>query len=248
MGSRVSGLSRRKTALAKMRQQKAMKMYIPRTAGALYASERKYFDSYVSALALTAPSTWAGTEADPGTLNCLFCPTEGSDIDNRVGRKVTVHSIKINGTINVPDKANLTGCDNATLLRMILFVDMQTNATQAQGEQLMSDPGAASALLNINTFQNTANFGRFKVLRDVKLSLQNPVITYDGTNLEQNGMKRQFKLKYKFVNGLPVRFNAANGGSVADIIDNSFHLLAACDSIDLAPTISYQARTVYTDK
>lgn len=221
--------------------------YVPRTPGALVTTERKYFDTFLNGASLTAPVTWAGAELDPATLNCLFVPNEGSDIDNRVGRKVSVLKIQVRGQIFVPFQQNATAADNPAQTRLIVYQDEQTNGAQAQAEQLMQDPGAADASLCLNTFQNTQNFGRFRVLKDKMYTIQNPNMSYDGTNIEINGISRPFKFTVRFKKPVVVRFNATNGGSVADIVDNSFHMIGMCLSTALAPTISYQVRTVYVD-
>lgn len=219
----------------------------PRSVGALAVTERKYFDAYLSAGSIAQSVDWAGTEVDPATLNTLFAPQEGSDINNRVGRKVAVHKITLRGSIYVPTQTNQTAADQSGGVRIILFQDMQTNGSQAQGEQLMAAPGAASAALAICTSQSTANFGRFRVLKDQMMNLKTPPMAFDGTNIEQAGFYQPFKYTVRFRKPVIVRFNATNGGTVADIVDNSFHVLAICASNALSPAIYYQARTVYTD-
>ena len=220
---------------------------VPRTRGALAMTERKYFDSFLSAHAMLAGNTWAGGELDPATLLTLCVPSEGSDIDNRVGRKISVHKVTIRGMIFVSAQVNITAGDQASVCRLVMFVDQQTNGAQAQAENLMSGPGAASAFLTPHTFQSTANFGRFNVLRDKTVTVQNPNMTWDGTNIEAHGLSIPFKLSYRFKKPLVIRFNGTNGGTVADIIDNSLHFIGFATSTNLAPQIYYQSRCVYTD-
>jgi len=191
---------------------------------------------------------WTGTELDPAGL-ALFTPAEGADISDRVGRKVSVHKISLRGTLSVPSLANQAAGLNAFLCRLILYIDEQTNGTQAQGEQLMSDGGAATAMLTNQTYQSTANFGRFRVLKDKTISFQDPSGSYDGTanQIDFNGQIRTFKIVFKFNTPIVVRYNGTNGGTVADTIDNSFHLIGHATNVAQAPVISYQCRTVYTD-
>lgn len=222
--------------------------YVPRTPGGLSVTERKYFDSYLSAQALVAATDWTATELDPATLNTLFVPQEGSAINQRIGRKVCVKKITIRGLIRIPKQANQTATDAAAQCRLIFFIDQQTNGTQAQGEELMAAPGSANAVLCTSTFQSTANFGRFRVLKDKTYMLQNANLAYDGTNLEVQGLQKQFKFTVKFAKPLYIHFNSTNGGSVADIVDNSFHIIGTCSNVaDYAPLLYYQCRTIYTD-
>lgn len=225
--------------------------FVRRTMGPRAATERKYFDSFLNDQALVANNTWAGSELDPAAVLCLFAPSEGSDLDNRIGRKVTVKSIKIRGALQCITQSAQSAADYANCVRLILFIDQQTNAVQCQAEELMQDPGAANALLCGQTFQNTANFGRFKVLRDKTYVLDKPPITAAtdaGNTIVQAGLIRPFKLSYKFTKPFNVRFNGTNGGTVADIIDNSFHLAGRVNNTGMACTISYQVRVTYTDQ
>lgn len=221
--------------------------FVPRTMGAFAMTESKYFDSF-GQVTVAESTDWTSTEADPGTLNTLFVPQEGSDLDNRIGRQVHVTRMAIRGIIAVTAESALATMLNLPAVRLILFQDQQTNGVQAQGEQLMAAPGAATQALTFSTFQNTANFGRFRVLRDktVKLGLQasfNDAAT-TGTVATQH---IPFKMNVRFRTPMSVRFNATNGGTIGDIVDNSFHLLAQKSGVGFTHTLSYQCRTYYKD-
>ncbi len=220
---------------------------VPRTTGGITTTERKYFDSGLddTAVVITA-DTWAGCEMDPATLNCLFAPTEGNGIENRVGQKVFVHKITVRGIMYIADQTDLVAyAHNPSDIRMILYIDQQTNATQAQAEELISS--ATTVGDAIHMFQNTANFGRFRVLRDKIFPLTITNGTFDGTNIESASMGREFKWTVKFRKPLQVRFNATNGGTVADIVDNSFHMIAHAMDIGTQPFLLYKTRVVFTD-
>ena len=144
-------------------------------------------------------------------------------------------------------QADQTAVDVFGGYRFILYQDMQTNGAQAQGEDLMTAPGAASVVMVNTTFQNSANFGRFRVLKDKTFyGEQRPPAVYDGTNIEIGGAQIPFKMTVKFRKPVVIRFNATNGGSVADIVDNSFHLIGH-NGTTVAAAVSYTCRTVYTD-
>lgn len=223
--------------------------FVPRTMGARAQTELKYFDSYIAATAVASGATWAGTELDPAG-NCLFYPSEGSDINDRVGRKVTIKKIKLRGLLFYNAQAAQNAADDECLCRIIMYMDMQTNAAQAQGEDLMAGPGAAEAKLCLVTHQNTANFGRFRVLRDKIYNVSDAnmcPLTDAGNTVVVNGKGVIVKFNYTFKKPLVVRFNATNGGSVADIIDNSFHVIGKTTSTLPTPQFCYQCRVVYTD-
>lgn len=220
---------------------------VPRTMGPFAASESKYFDSFRQQVAVAEPSSWAGTEIDPATLNTLFCPTEGSDIDNRVGRKVQVYKLAIRGIINTPTISDFPDIELAPSFRIIIFQDKQTNGVQAQGEELM-ETAAASTDVVITGFQNRANFGRFKVLKDLVLRPRIITSMTDGTATSSQGVSAiHFKVTVKFKKPVVVKFNATNGGTVGDIVDNSFHMIAVSTSTSFASQLSYTCRGYYKD-
>lgn len=223
--------------------------FVPRTFGNPRAiTERKYYTQQRTTVALSdlsAGTDWAGCELDPATVLTLFAPTTGDDFNNRDGRKVQVISIKVKGYFDVPAQANQAATDSAALIRLILVQDKQTNAAQLNAEDVVG--GVANAANNINQFQNPTHFGRFRVIKDKLFNLQNPAIGFDGTNIEQNGLKKTFKFNIKFRKPQVVHFNATNGGTVADVIDNSWHIIGGSQGISLAPTIQYQVRTTFID-
>lgn len=232
---------------------------MPRSRGAPVVGEMKYFDS-VSEVALVATTTtWpAGTMCDPTTtINlgsaavanplCLCAPTVGSALNQRVGREVKIMKIKIHGQINIPAQAAQGAGDTCALIRLLLVQDTQTNSAQMTGAQLFND--ASSALTTLQSFQNPNNFGRFKVLRDKMMVFQNINMAGSpaGTDLVQSGMAQRFKLNFVFPGGVSVRFNNTNGGTVADIIDNSFHIVCAAQNITMSPQLYYYSRVCYKE-
>lgn len=223
---------------------------VPRTRGVYSRGEMKYFDTERSSTALTAAAAWAGTEFPPnvGTPTTLCVPTVGAAINQRIGRGIFVYKIKVRGQINVANLTNQTAGLSAANVRLLLVQDMQTNAAQAQGEDIMTAPTGATALLAVGSYQSLANFGRFKVLKDKTIMLQNPNAAFDGTNIEVFGIQKPFKFNIRFRKPVCVRFNATNGGTIADIVDNSWCIYANCSNIGLAPTITYQARVCYKEQ
>lgn len=229
-------------------------------AAAAKAGEMKYFDSDNNGTLLVATTTtWpAGTMIDPlttinlgaaavATPQCLFAPTVGSALNQRIGRQVKVHKIKVHGHINIPAQAAQAAADSASKCRIVLVMDQQTNAGQMTGAQLFNDgSGAASTL---NSFQNPNNFGRFRVLKDKIITIQNLNMAGSPSTADviQAAARVNFKMTVNFKTPVIVHFNATNGGTVLDIVDNSFHIVAAADVIAYAPSLVYYARVCYKE-
>jgi len=243
-------MKRKSTSTPKQRESKKSKTRagftsVARTRGASVTGEMKYFDTQVSLTAISEDNTWANTEVDPTTFLTLFVPVLGAGINQRIGKAAKILKLKMKFLISCAAQQNQTGADPAANIRIIVYLDKQTNSAQAQGEQVMTAGSSdATALLS---FQNIDNFGRFQVLMDKNVILQNPNMSYDGTNIEQSGLSKTFKFNKKFKKPIEVRFNATNGGTIADIVDNSLHVLALCDNDDLAPLISYYSRVCYKE-
>lgn len=233
---------------------------VARTQGAAVVGEMKYFDCELAASALAACTTdWvAGTMQDPATtINlgsaavatplCLFAPTVGAALNQRIGRKVKVMKIKAICTISIGAQAAQSTGDTGTNIRMMLVMDQQTNAAQMTGVQLMNS--ASTGATTVNSFQNPNNFGRFRVLKEKRFAMSNPNITGSPTtgDVISDGLKRVFKMNVNFKVPVEVHFNATNGGTVADIVDNSFHIVIGCDSTALAPALSYYTRVCYKE-
>lgn len=222
---------------------------VPRTRGASVTGEMKYFDTELSGTAITTvTTTWpAGTIKDPAVFLTLCVPTVGAAINQRVGREIKVMKIKIKGTIYAGAQAAQAAADNGAQIRYILCMDMQTNAAAMTGAQLLTDGAAAEN--TINAFQNLSNFGRFKVLKDKTISLSNTNMAGSPTagDVIQSGFKRPFKCNVNFKEPVRMRFNATNGGTIADIIDNSFHFLVGQDNVNLAATVAYTCRVAYKE-
>jgi len=230
---------------------------VARTRGVYATGEMKYFDTRLEATAIASAAAWTGTELDPtatvestpvATPLCLAAPVVGSAINQRIGREIKVHKIKMRFNVNAPAQAGISAADPGSNIRIQLVQDTQTNSTQMQGEQLMTATADInSAMLG---YQSLNNFGRFRVIKDKFLTLNNPAIANDTGatgGVVQQGLIKTFKFSINFKKPIPVRFNATNGGTVADIVDNSFHIIANTNATGLAPTLSYFCRVAYKE-
>jgi len=215
--------------------------FVPRSFGTpLAVTERKYFDATRANLAFPDWSaTAAGGELDPAA-NSLFNPVQGDDFNNRQGRKVTLLALKIRGTINVVLDNNQLAAVTTPSIRLLLVQDTQTNAAQLNSEDVV--------LTNANGFQNPAFFGRFRVLKDKFFLLPQAETTGINDNRNQNGYQKAFKMSIKFKKPVVIHYNSTNGGTVADVIDNSFHIIGGTTDVTMAPGIAYTVRGTFIDR
>jgi len=232
---------------------------VARTRGAAVTGEMKYFDCDKSNTAIAlATTTWvAGTMFDPTTtLNlgsaavatplCLFAPTVGSGLNQRVGRAVRMMKVKVNGYLSTDPQVAQTTADAGTMVRILLVLDKQTNAGQMTGAQLMRDGSVAAT--TANSFQNPDNFGRFRVLKEKVYAISDPNTSGSPTagDVIAGALCRRVKFSCR-LKGLPVNFNATNGGTVADIVNHSLHIVAITNNQALSPSLSYYSRVSFKE-
>jgi len=221
--------------------------YVPRVPGNPMAmTERKYFDSELNQKALATLSTsWAGMECDPATIDNLFSPGQGTNFNQRIGRKVCIKSLRIHGYIEyLQQQNNGVSFDNPVLVRVILYQDKQTNGVQSQAEDVINSGGGSVA---VAMFQNPVNFGRFRVLKDKKIALNVTAAAFDGTDTNMTGNLRSFNWNIRFRKPLIVNYNSQNTGNVADIVDNSFHVIAGVNRANTSVQLNYKSRVVFVD-
>lgn len=244
------------------RPQPARRGYgtVARTRGWAGQGEMKYFDTEQTAVAIPATTTaWpAGAMVDPtntvdlgdpaiATPLTLCVPKVSAALNGRIGRKIKVFKIKINGFIFSNPQAAQSAADTQAYIRLMLVQDTQTNAAQMAAATLMN--GSTAATTTVCSFQNPNGFGRFRVLKDKRMQLSNLNLAGSPTtgDVIQNGWMRPFKITHNFKIPVGVSFNAVNGGTVADIIDNSWHMVASCSNVAYVPTIVYYARVAYKE-
>lgn len=229
---------------------------VARTRGALFASpEIKYFEFSSNGFITvpTANATNMGTSVTtvPLTSGCCFAPTLGNDITNRIGRKVAVKKISIRGTFAVTAVVNDLVADDINVVRYVLFIDKQANATQATlNDVFVTNAAWVSTIQSIKARQNLATLGRFKILKDKSIMLQNPNIGEDFANANhiiKNGYGRDFKITYRFKKPLIVDFNATNGGTYADIVNNCIQFIAVRNNAVTAVSVGYVGRVSFED-
>lgn len=208
------------------------------TAGFL-GIETKYVD-YSYSGAVVSDANMASGEADPATVLCLNGCAQGDGETQRDGRDYTIKSLFINGQISAATQANQTQGDDNLPVFIAVVHDTQTNGAQLDSELVFTNP-AANANRCALPFRNMKYLKRFKILWSKTFTIETPSISYDGTNVEQMGA-RPIAFKVALPN-LGIKVNCKDtGATIADITDNSLHVLAFTGSTNLVPTLQYNSR------
>ncbi len=213
-------------------------------SGGLLDIELKFYDTTLVAQALATNTAGAGGEADPSATILLNTVIQGDGASNRDGKRIMMKSVFVQGIIRGVSQANQVTGDNSPHVGIWLVLDTQTNGVTINSEDVFENK-SGNANGGTSLFRNLSNSKRYRILDKLKFGMDAPVLAYDGTNIEQSGVLQSFQLSAK----LNMLCNFKVGGTtedVANIIDNSLHIIAFATNTALALTITYNARLRFT--
>jgi hypothetical protein len=204
--------------------------------------EKKFLDTSISGVAIAATADCTGAEMDPTGSGCtgtLSCPAQGDSEQQRNGKKFTIDSLILKGFVVQPASISSAPFASAKVF-VAVVLDTQTNAAQLNSEDVFKSL-AATISTNVDPMKNLLFGKRFRLLKTQVYDLT-PVGVSSGASgvFTANGVRRDFDWYIPFKGGLPVECNATATATVANVIDNSLHVIAYATSGDC--TMSYNAR------
>lgn len=227
---------------SRRRQQQAALTLNPRTGGFL-GIERKFLDVFASEVAVVAPTDCAGGEIQPegGCTGCLSAPATGDGPSSRDGRKVTVDSIYVTGALSYQRTSDAPDILIPPVVYVALVQDMQTNGATVVSENVFTNPND-TALVNAKPLRNLENSTRYKVLDQVTIQGVGLHINDAAATGSIQATTVPFSLSKTFKGGLIVSFNSGTTADVANVVDNSLHIVAFATSTNYTPGLSYNSR------
>jgi hypothetical protein len=217
--------------------------------GGFIGLETKFLDMAKTATTIDDDVNLATAEMDPtgtGCTGCLSAPAQNATESGRIGRKITIKSLQIEGVLSVASQLNQTDADPSPIVFIALVLDKQTNGAQFNSENVYTSPGATE-LLSASPLRNMEYTNRFRVLKNKQVTFQQAPHVWDGTNIEVGGQTKPFRFFVEFPRGLPVQFNSGTTANVSAVIDNSLHLMATVNNLGYAVNLLYNARLRYVD-
>lgn len=164
---------------------------------------------------------------------------QGTTANTRIGNRISIRSIYYQFNINLPTTTNQGG--GSFSYRLIWLVDHQTNGAQASINDVFAVPGTAPSICST---MNLTNSNRFKVLKDIRGSLNYNAAAYNGMN-NQNVTQKRF-LKGFIKCNIPIEYSNTSGG-VADIRANNIYLVFCAETVSASPTFDRNVRYRYDD-
>lgn len=171
-----------------------------------------------------------------GTVALVNGCARGDDINERIGRQITMRSIQATILIRSTGAAGTPHVG-----RVLLVYDRQCNAAALTAANVLATVGSAQAVV---TMRNLENRNRFSILMDRRVSF--------SANMGGAGVGMDNTRMVQFYRKLnhPVAYNNGDAGSIADITSGSLYLVMVTDTNVAAdePEFSYQTRVRYTDQ
>ncbi len=161
--------------------------------------------------------------------------------NGRIGRKIVVSSIHLRAAYVLPETVTAAQMDQ--YLRVIVFVDHQANGTAATMADIVSTAGT----VDIDSFRNLSNVGRFHILLDKVFSPHVNAIGQTAAGAFTSIPRINAFLFNKRVN-IPIEFDSsAADGSMGTITSNNIGVMAICFSGAVLPKVGYTCRIRFRD-
>ena len=196
------------------------------TAGFL-GIEKKFYDTKLGDTAILANTDLTNGEYDPSATSMISTPTQGDGEQQRDGKRIVIDSLIIKGHVVRPANETISDPHEAQKVFVAVVLDTQTNAAQMQSEDCFKSL-AAEARMNCEPLKNLLSGSRFRILKSQVFDVTPNTLT--GTistgPYAHYGVQREIDWYIPFKGGLPVNFNAGTTASVANVVDNSIHVIA----------------------
>jgi len=202
--------------------------------------EKKFLDTAKADTAVAVAAALTGGEYDPsaGCTGCLSCPAQGDTEQSRDGKRIVIDSLILKGYVANAGTAS-AAIEAASKVFVAVILDTQSNGAQLNSEDVFKNTGAID-LLNCDPVKNLLFGSRFRILKSQTYDLTPPGAIVASATYAANSLRRDFDWYIPFKGGLSVNLNAGTTADVANVIDNSLHVVAFATVAGC--TIGYNAR------
>lgn len=227
--------TQRVAALGRMRRRNLVSM-------GFLGIEKKFYDTSLAATTIPAGTDATGGEFDPSATSMISTPAQGDGEQNRDGKRINILSCVVNGVIRLAASELQSNPYAGTKVFVALVLDTQSNGAQAQSEQVFKNT-AANADTQVVPVKNLLFGNRFRILKEKIFDLTPGSMSHFAVDSFSNdGKAVTFKWFIPFPGGLPVNFNSGTTASIANVIDNSLHIMAFQTNANDPVQITYNAR------
>jgi len=221
------------------RRSKSLRRFNYQTAGFL-GIERKFYDTSLIDTALTSEAACANGEKDPSATSMITTPAQGDGEQNRDGKQIACLYVEISGSINWFGQEDAASpiIDRGAFVACVL--DTQTNGAQMNSEDCFKNT-SGDATIGTDVFRNLLFSKRFRILKKARYQVPPTIsVKADGT-IDTSGHTVHFRW-FIPLKGMKINFNGGTTASVANVIDNSIHIIAWKTETAEVVNIGYNAR------
>lgn len=203
------------------------KPFEPKAVG-LNANESKFLDTAIPSTTITS----AGA-----ILNSSMCIVpQGTQQQQRAGKKILVTSVAFRGVLDLPSQINQSLCTNN--VRLVLYLDKQTNGNTATVAELLQE-------VNESSFRNMNQVNRFEFIYDKIHTLNQHGVIFNTTAIT-NRVQKYIKFFKKC--RIPIIYDqTATTGALTTIRSNNIGLMAISTSDSLLLNFEGICRIRFSD-
>ena len=214
--------------------------------------EKKIFELAQNYACPVATPTCTGGDAG-ASGDGLFFPVQGTGERDRIGRRVIITDIQVKIFIteaendNAPTSVIAMNKAQPSQIFIALVQDRCTNNAKYGDTTLVyADVGELTVTAQeeqcMDPMRNLKHVDRFKVLAT-------RVVRTPLASVSEDTASNNYHISSTFTNVLPIFLKvripvlfSANGGAIADVVDNSFHIIAWADKVGHTPTLKVLSR------
>lgn len=214
--------------------------------------ELKFYDTSGESISLVSPPNFATANLfiNPTAGGLISTPTLGDSGNQRSGRRILIKNVWITGFAQIAAEPVQFAPPTPVVVWVAVVLDTQTNGAQCTTQDIFSNPITGVDYEGLfPPFRNMLSNTRYQVLGAVMFKLgKSQCFTIDTTAVPAEfSWAGDLEIFEKF---LPldffVNFNSGTTASVASVVDNSIHVMAA-QSGGQQVTLSYKCRVRFAD-
>lgn len=238
----------RRQAAQKIRVMARRKMYTPRIprnirTGGFLGIEYKFLDCAWNSVTIGVSTDGSGGELQPssGCTSALSVPAQGDGESNRDGRKYTIKSVWVNGSVSTTALTDQADVLDTFGFFFALVLDTQANGVTINSEDVYVNPGTSGIAMLPQPLRNLQNSKRFKILASQYVPVGGMYASTDGasTSSVSNQQSPTVNLSWK---GNIVCDSIGTTASIASASDNAIHLLGFAGTSSLTPVFVGKSR------
>jgi len=186
--------------------------------------------------------------AADGNTGCISTVERGDGPNKRIGRAFRITRVELHGSFCQLAFNSLASGPYGSTAYVAVVQDTQTNGAACLSQEIFKnilgsetgDGSATQTCLHLNLL----NEPRFRILAERHIDFPPPPISWNGTNITAAGDYRVFQIDLD--TNINVHCTDGSGPSIANIVDNSLHVIAFANS-SIGVGLAYNCRIRFVD-